>query len=127
LEETLSSPDGVFTLFAPSDEAIDALPPGALEAVLSDVEELTDTLLFHVVSGQKLYAADLPCEAGNNLIEMANGKNTRSLCVDNSPMYIKGVANNRNDTLPELVVVDVEACNGVVHVIDYVLLDDSFL
>jgi uncharacterized surface protein with fasciclin (FAS1) repeats len=125
LEETLSS-DGEFTVFAPNEEAIEALPPGALDAVMSDVEELTDTLLYHVVSGQKLYAADLPCEAGNNLIEMANGKDTRSLCVDGAPTYIKGIANTRDD-LPKILAADVEACNGVIHIIDYVLLDNSFL
>jgi transforming growth factor-beta-induced protein len=124
LEETLSG--GMFTVFAPTNEAFEAIPSDVLEATLADVDELTDTLLYHVVVDQKLMSSDLPCEAGNNVLEMANIKDTRTLCVGDVPAYQKGIGNSLED-LPKFVVVDVEACNGVVHIIDRVLLDNSFL
>ena len=57
---------------------------------------------------------------------MGNGKDTRTRCVGGIPTFQKGIANSNSD-LPEFVLVDVEACNGVVHIINEVLLDNSFL
>lgn len=126
LAETLSG-DGMFTVFAPTNDALAAIPSATLEGLLADpTGELADTLLYHVIAGQKLMSTDLPCQAGENTLEMANGKDTRTLCVGGLPTYQKGIANSR-DASPHFVGVDVEACNGVIHIIDGVLLDNSFL
>ena len=119
LVEVLSS--GTFTVFAPTTDAFTALPTERM----TEIDNLTDLLLYHVVPGQKLMSSDLPCAAGENTIEMANGKDTRTRCVSNVPELQKGIGNSIDD-VPAFVTVDVEACNGVVHVIDGVLLDKNF-
>ena len=119
LGEVLSS--GTFTVFAPTTEAFATLPAERM----ADVDNLTNLLLYHVVPGQKLMSSDLPCVAGENTIEMANGKDTRTRCVKSVPELQKGIGNDIDDA-PAFVTVDVEACNGVVHVIDGVLLDANF-
>ena len=123
LEETLSS--GTFTVFAPTDDAF-ATASSRLANVMADSDALTDTLLYHVVPDQVLMSTDLPCQAGENNFEMGNGKDTRTLCLGGVPTYQKGIANTAEDGLPAFVIVDVEACNGVVHIIDGVLLDNTF-
>ena len=55
LVETLQG-EGPFTVFAPTDEAFEALPEGTLEALLEDEAALTDVLLYHVVSGKVMAA-----------------------------------------------------------------------
>jgi uncharacterized surface protein with fasciclin (FAS1) repeats len=124
LEEALSG--GEWTVFGPTNESFEALPEDALAATLADVDELTDLLLYHVVPDQVLHSSDLPCDAGDNVIEMGNAKDTRTRCIGGVPTYQKGIA-NPTDNMPKFVVVDVEGCNGVIHIIDGVLLDNSFL
>jgi len=119
LGEVLSS--GTFTVFAPTTDAFTTLPTERM----ADIDNLTNLLLYHVVPGRKLMSSDLPCVAGENTIEMANGKDTRTRCVANVPELQKGGGNSIDDA-PAFVTVDVEACNGVVHVIDGVLLDRTF-
>eukprot|EP00751_Fragilariopsis_kerguelensis_P044705 CAMPEP_0170999576 /NCGR_PEP_ID=MMETSP0736-20130129/14202_1 /TAXON_ID=186038 /ORGANISM="Fragilariopsis kerguelensis, Strain L26-C5" /LENGTH=583 /DNA_ID=CAMNT_0011426813 /DNA_START=175 /DNA_END=1926 /DNA_ORIENTATION=- len=116
----------LFTMFLPTDEAFDTISPGDILATrLMSV----DTVLFHLVKGTVLRAADLPCETGNNLLQMANGKNTRTLCVSDGndavlvPLYQKGGGNNVDtNNLPTLLDTDIKACDGIVHIIDHVLL-----
>lgn len=106
LNKTLNT-DGPFTVFAPTDEAFAALPEGTLESLLQDPEALTNILLYHVVSGEVL-AADVV-----NLTEatMLNG-GTVSISVDDGVMV--------NDA--NVIATDILAKNGVVHVIDKVLI-----
>lgn len=106
LEGTLQS-DGPFTVFAPTDDAFDALPPGTVDALLNDIPLLTDILLYHVVSGN-VESTDLT----NGFVETVNGSN---IVVNlTAGVVINGTS---NVTLP-----DVTATNGVVHVVDGVLL-----
>lgn len=106
LIETLQGP-GPFTVFAPADEAFAKLPPGALDKLLADPAQLKAVLLLHVVSG-KVMAADVA--AITEATAMSGGK----LSVDTSDGVKIGGA--------MVTSADVEASNGVIHIIDTVLL-----
>ncbi len=107
LVETLSAV-GQRTVFAPTDAAFAALPEGAIEGLLADPELLTEVLLYHVASGRR-YAEDV---VSSDRIRMLNGGFTM-IRLEDGRAYI-------NDS--EIVITDVEASNGVIHVIDAVLL-----
>lgn len=109
LVDTLKS-DGPFTVFAPTDEAFAALPAGTVETLLKpeNKDQLTAILTYHVLPG-KVMAADL---AGKRLsVATVNGKNVH---VDGRSGVKVEKAN--------VISADVEASNGVIHVIDSVLL-----
>jgi uncharacterized surface protein with fasciclin (FAS1) repeats len=107
LQRTLIK-SGPFTLFGPTEEAFSALPAGTIEALLNDPATLSNILLYHVVPGV-VKAADVV-----NLTEatMANGE-TVSISVENGGVKI-------NDA--NVLFVDIMARNGVLHIIDGVLL-----
>lgn len=109
LVDTLSS-DGPFTVFAPTDAAFAKLPAGTIEDLLKpeNKQMLTDILLYHVVGG-KVLAADVA-----NLTEAQTvlGKNV-AVKVDGGKVFI-------NDA--EVILTDIQASNGVIHVIDTVIL-----
>ena len=90
------------------------------------MDVLTNLLLFHTVSNETVMTSDMSCVAGENLIETSNGRDVRTLCSKGEPTYVKGFSNTKDVNLPELVIKDFEACNGVVHAIDEVLLDQTF-
>lgn len=107
LVETLSGP-GPFTVFAPTDEAFAKLPAGTVEALLSDPAKLSSILTYHVVAG-KVMAADVV-----NLTEAktVQGQNV-TINVEGNTVMIDGA---------KVVTADIEASNGVIHVIDSVIL-----
>ncbi len=109
LVETLQGP-GPFTVFAPTDEAFAALPAGTVEGLLEDPEALANILTYHVVPGQ-MDAEFLTGQRGR--IEMVNGD---FIHMDATG---EGVVLNRGTNV---VAADVMASNGVIHVIDRVLL-----
>ncbi|ACC82565.1 fasciclin domain-containing protein [Nostoc sp. UCD121] len=106
LVETLKSP-GPFTVFAPNDDAFAKLPPGTIQTLLQNIPQLTRILKYHVVPG-KLLKADL-AELGT-----VNS-------VEGSPIKIHSLDGFevKNATV---LAADIEADNGVVHVIDTVIL-----
>ena len=106
LVDTLKGP-GPFTVFAPTDDAFARLPEGTVEALLNDISQLTKILTYHVVSG-KVMSADM---VNLNSISSLEGS---PLSIDAS----SGVKVN-NATV---VTPDVEADNGVIHVIESVLI-----
>ncbi|MGE3960188.1 MAG: fasciclin domain-containing protein [Dehalococcoidia bacterium] len=108
LEGTLRG-EGPFTVFAPTDAAFAALPAGTLDSLLADPEALADILLYHVVSGEVL-AADV---VGLTSATAANGDSI-AIEVVNGAVVLNGSAN--------VVATDVMASNGVIHVIDAVIL-----
>ena len=108
LVETLKG-EGPFTVFAPTDEAFAALPAGTLDALLADIPALTDVLLYHVVSGEVL-AEDV---VGLSAAPTAQGSEISIEVVDGAVILNGNV---------EVVTTDVLASNGVIHVIDGVLL-----
>ncbi len=112
---------GTWTVFAPTDDAFAEIPSSSLLPLLADAEALKDLLMYHSLSGEALSASELPCVPGDNLIEMANGKLTRTLCDGDTPQYQKGKGNTV-DNLPEIIIVDIEACNGIIHLVDGLIL-----
>lgn len=116
-----------WTLFAPNNAAFLRLPPDYVEALTDDEVVLGRLLMFHLVENEILYKDDLPCVAGHNLIGMANGKDSRTLCKDDEnrlpiPTIQRGKYNDPEEGAPRFVDFDIEACNGVVHELDGVLL-----
>jgi uncharacterized surface protein with fasciclin (FAS1) repeats len=98
---------GPFTVFAPTDEAFAKLPAGALDALLKDKAKLTAVLTYHVVPG-KVMAADV-----------AKMKEART--VQGGSLEIATAGGVKvNDA--NVVKTDIEATNGVIHVIDAVLM-----
>lgn len=114
LEETLRG-DGPFTVFAPTDEAFNALPEGTLDALLADPEgDLTEILTYHVVDGE-VPAADVLEMDGQSVETLQGGSFTIEL--DGDAVVLIDAAGNRVN----VTTTDVEASNGVIHVIDTVL------
>ena len=116
LAETLSS-EGPFTVFAPTDDAFAALPEGTLDSLLlpENKQQLTDILLYHVVPG-KVMAADVTGMDGQMADTALDGKQI-DISVD-----MGSVTLNEN---AKVIATDLEASNGVIHVIDTVLLPPS--
>ena len=106
LAETLSSP-GPFTVFAPTDAAFAKLPAGTVDALLKDIPKLKAILTYHVVSG-----AVMAKDVKTGMVPTVNGQ---SLDVKADAM---GVTVNG----AKVTTADVKASNGVIHVIDTVLL-----
>lgn len=100
--------EGPFTVFAPTDDAFDNLPAGTVDALLQDIPALTDVLLYHVVSG-KVMAADV---VGLTSATTVLGQDV-TITVDEGNVFI-------NDA--QVIITDIEASNGVIHVIDNVLI-----
>ncbi len=110
LAGVLNSP-GHYTVFAPTDAAFAKLPAGTVEELLKpkNKHKLKAILLYHVV-GKKIYAKNIP--HGRTHVKTLNGK---SVAVKKSG---HGVRVNR----ARVIAADVKASNGVIHVIDRVLL-----
>lgn len=109
LVDTLKG-EGPFTVFAPTDEAFAKIPKETLDSILADKEKLTSILTYHVVSG-KVMAADV---AGLSSAETVQGQ---SIMIDTSSGVMVDNA--------KVVTTDIEASNGVIHVIDTVIIPKS--
>jgi uncharacterized surface protein with fasciclin (FAS1) repeats len=109
LAETLQGP-GPFTVFAPSDAAFAKLPPGTVEALLADKAKLASILTYHVVPG-KVMARDV-VKARGATPTTVNGQ-PLDVVVRGGKVYVNGA---------RVVSADVAASNGVIHVIDTVLM-----
>lgn len=112
LVETLQGP-GPFTVFAPTDEAFAALPAGTLDDLLlpENKETLASILTYHVVSG--LVTAEQVVTL--NSATTVQGEDI-AITVENGSVFLNGV---------EVTSTDVEASNGIIHIIDGVLLPPS--
>jgi uncharacterized surface protein with fasciclin (FAS1) repeats len=107
LVDTLKG-DGPFTVFAPTDEAFAKLPKEKLEALLNDKEALKDILTYHVVA-KKVMAADVV------KLDSAKTVEGKSVTIESKDGKVKVGGANVTKT-------DIECKNGVIHVIDTVLL-----
>jgi len=107
LVDTLKGP-GPFTVFAPTDEAFAKLPAGTLESLLANPEQLKKVLLYHVVSG-KVMAADV--------VKLKEAKT-----AEGSSVKIKAGAGQVMVDNAKVVQTDIACDNGVIHVIDTVIL-----
>lgn len=106
LMDTLSG-NASFTVFAPTDDAFAKLPKGTVEGLLKDKDGLTKILTYHVVSGKVM---------ANNVMTMKSAKTLQGeeVMIDSS----NGVMINN----AKIVKADIECSNGVIHVIDTVLM-----
>ena len=109
LAETLAG-EGPFTVFAPTDDAFANLVPFAAEAIERNPALLTDILLYHVVPGEVLAEDVLASES----LETVQGEMLSVSLMDEQPMIDSA----------NIVAVDVMAENGVIHVIDEVLVPE---
>ena len=102
--------DGPFTVFAPTDEAFAALPEGALESLLANPDQLAQVLTLHVVAGRAVASDVVELDSVTSL-------QGSELAVDTtSGVSISGA---------NVVQADIDASNGVIHVIDKVILPQS--
>jgi uncharacterized surface protein with fasciclin (FAS1) repeats len=99
---------GPFTVFAPTDEAFAKLPAGTLEKLLADKAQLGKVLTYHVVAG-KVMAADV---VKLKVAKTVEGEDVKITVKDKNVMVNQA----------HVVKTDIEASNGVIHVIDAVLL-----
>jgi uncharacterized surface protein with fasciclin (FAS1) repeats len=106
LEDALRG-DGPLTVFAPTDEAFAALPEGTVEALLEDKDRLAAILKYHVVPGKVMAADVMGLEAADTLL----GQSAPVGTTDGVTIAGAGV-----------VQTDVKASNGVIHVIDAVMM-----
>jgi len=106
LVETLSG-EGPFTVFAPTDEAFAQIPQETLQAVLADKEKLTAILTYHVAPG-KLMAADVV-------------RSTQLQTLQGQSITVSTEGGVRVDNA-NVIQTDIEADNGVIHVIDQVIM-----
>ncbi|MGK7907674.1 MAG: fasciclin domain-containing protein [Synechococcus sp.] len=106
LVDTLKSP-GPFTVFAPNDEAFAQLPAGTIDTLLQNIPQLTRILKYHVVAG-RLTQADL---VGKESVTSLEG----------TPIPISG-SDGFEVKNATVLAADIEANNGVIHVLDRVLL-----
>ena len=113
LVDTLKGP-GPFTVFAPTDAAFAAVPAEVLDALLADPEQLRAVLTYHVVAGQ-VTAADV---VGLESAPTVQGESV-GIGVMDGMVVLNGAST--------VVAADVAASNGVIHVIDTVLLPPSLL
>lgn len=113
LVDTLNS-EGPFTIFAPANCAFEPIPEEDLNGLLEDTDALTTVLTYHVVQGEALSADDL---AGMDSVTTVQG--------DDVMIAPDGDALSLNDGTATVVAGDVEVGNGVVHVIDGVLMPSS--
>jgi uncharacterized surface protein with fasciclin (FAS1) repeats len=115
LEETLRG-EGPFTVFAPTDAAFEALPPGTVDGLLEDPEALADILTYHVVEGEYL-AADV-AELDGQEVTTVNGATVTVNVGDDGSVTLTDAAGNE----VAVTQTDIVTSNGVIHVIDAVLM-----
>lgn len=110
---------GPFTVFAPTDDAFDALPAGTVDALLQPAakDDLIDLLSYHVVAGDDLTANDVIALDGGS-ITMLNGGELNINVVSGSV-----VLNSGGSRKATVIINDIETSNGIIHVIDTVLDD----
>ena len=110
LDSTLADEDSDFTVFAPTDDAFEALPEGTLDTLLADTDLLTDVLLYHVIT-DSVVGSDTALSLAGTTQLMANEAKL-AITVRGDALYL-------NESV--VIDTDIEASNGVIHVIDAVL------
>ena len=114
LDTVLDDQESTFTVFAPTDAAFALLGQDTIDALLADPDTLKDILLYHVISGSEILqdAAITVAQSESNKVDMANERQT-ALTLAGSTLYINKSA---------VSLADVMADNGVIHVVDQVIL-----
>jgi len=102
--------DGPFTFFAPTDEAFEKIPPGALRRLLEDKAKLAAIINFHVMPGTLLVNDIEPCDS-----QSCQG-GTLTIAANEAGFTVNGAKLGRNQ---------IESKNGVIHAIDTVMMPES--
>ncbi|MCE9624265.1 MAG: fasciclin domain-containing protein [Deltaproteobacteria bacterium] len=110
LVETLKGP-GPYTVFAPTNDAFAKLPPGTLDALLKDAPKLKKVLLYHVANGKT---------AGKEVMTMKSVKTAQGTSLTITLKDGKALLDGA-----QLVETDIPTSNGVIHVIDTVMMPKS--
>lgn len=116
--DTLLADTGTdFTVFAPTNAAFDALDPALLDALSQDADALTNVLTYHVIQGAVVLqdGAVSVAQSDDSLVEMANGNNV-ALSLSGSDLYVN---------TSRVSATDIMADNGVIHVVDQVIVPPS--
>lgn len=113
LDQTLSDTNAEFTVFAPTDAAFALLPEGTIDALLEDTDTLSQILTYHVLSGKVDRNAALAATPGT--VETVNGASV-GLSLDGDNLLVNTVT---------VTATDIMADNGIIHVIDAVLMPPS--
>ena len=108
LIDTLKT-EGPYTVFAPTDEAFSKLPSRTIEKLLFDKEKLTEILTYHVVSDKVMF---------NQVVKIKNAKT-----VNGKDIKINSLDGVKIDKAT-VIKPDIECSNGVIHIIDKVLIPD---
>ena len=110
--------DDLWTVFAPTDQAFEYI-----EDVLDGLDPniILDVLKFHTVSGDELFSNDLVCDSD---VIMGNGQASFTSCSTYSGYMYQQGPGNVNPRQPRIIATDLPACNGVVHIVNQVLLPD---
>jgi uncharacterized surface protein with fasciclin (FAS1) repeats len=121
LVETLSG-EGPFTVFAPTNDAFNKLPEGTISTLLKpeNKEQLKKILTYHVIAGElmaKDVAAAIKNGGGKAVVETVSGGQLTAMVSDGNVMLM-----DENGNKATVVKTDVDASNGVIHVIDTVVL-----
>ena len=111
----LTGPDAI-TVFAPTNEAFAKLPKATVDALVADKEALKKVLTYHVLAG-KVTSADITGMGGKGSPETMNGAKVNVTTIDGS-VYV-------NDA--KVTTADVESTNGVIHIIDTVLIPPDMM
>ena len=111
---TLADEAATFTVFAPTDEAFAALGEDTIATLLSDTESLTDVLLYHVVGGAAADSIDATSRYGD-VLTMAN-EDEVAVDIREGELFVNEA---------RIIIRDIPATNGIIHVIDAVLLPES--
>ena len=111
LDDELADPNAELTVFAPTDAAFDALPAGTVDALLADPAALADILLYHVVAGEQ----DASAVLGQSFIETLNGQ----------AIVVGETGGQPTASGAVIISTDIEASNGIIHVIDAVMLPET--
>jgi len=118
--DNMLSVENDLTVFVPTNAAVKAFD---FLTSLHD-EKLREVVLFHVYD-RALHTEDMKCEAGKNRIRMQSGKESRTICESFVPTFQKG-GGNSDERKPVIVSTNIDACNGVIHLVDTVMLPGGF-
>lgn len=111
LDGVLADPKGTFTVFAPTDAAFAALGSDTINALLADKSALSNILLYHVIAGSEINSSAAIASAGTT-IKMAN-EQFAALSLNGNALLVNTAM---------VTMIDIQASNGIIHVIDAVLL-----
>ena len=114
LDDDLSG--GTWTVFAPNNAAFAAI---ADTLATLDPDGVLDVLLFHAVAETAIVSTDLVCDG---FVTMANGQDSQTICGTETGTIFQVGEGNLPDLLPAIISIDIEACNGIVHIVDNVML-----